>query len=201
MWGELYYPEVMSLRPLFAAFSYDQLGSLLFARDPERTVALVRQLGEEQRGARGDFAVRAQAALRQMLTESPQREGPEDEAWIVAAHLLVRQTPSYTAFPESTAWKWSAFSALLDDPLVALAEEPRNLLEAVVLGRPIFGNGFDTGWSFYGCLLANQAQRLSAALGSLDQGTLGPAAPLVDDLRGWITRANQTGPDLWVFWS
>jgi hypothetical protein len=191
----------MSLRPLFAAFSYDQLGNLLFARDPERTAALVRQLGEEQRGARGDFAVRAQASLQQMLTESPQREGPEDEAWIVAAHLLVRQTPSYTAFPDSTAWKWPAFSALLDDPCVALAEEPRSLLEAVVLGRPIFGNGFDTGWSFYGCLLANQAQRLGVALGSLNRNVIGPAAPLVVDLCGWLARATQTGPDLWGFWS
>ena len=32
-----------------------------------------------QRGARGDFAARTQAALQQMLIESPQREGPEDE--------------------------------------------------------------------------------------------------------------------------
>jgi hypothetical protein len=191
----------MSLRPLFAAFSYDQLGSLLFARDPERTAVLVRQLGEEQRGARDDFAVRAQAALRQMLTESPQREGPEDEAWIAAAHLLVRETPSYAAFPESTAWKWHAFSALLDDPLVVLAEAPWSLLEAVALGRPLFGSGFDTGWSFYGCLLENQARRLNAALGSLDRDTLGPASPLVVDLCGWLARAVEVGPDLWVFWS
>ena len=180
----------MSLRPLFAAFSYDQLGDLLFARDAERTEALVRQLGEEQRGARGDFAARAQAALRRLLTENPQRDGPEDEACVAAADLLVRRTPSYAACPESTAWKWSAFLALLDDPRVKLA-----------FGAPLFGDGFETEWGFYGYLLANQAQRLDAALGALDRDAIGPAAALVEELRGWLSRAIDAGLDVWVLWS
>ena len=191
----------MSLRPLFAAFSYDQLGDLLFARDAERTEALVRQLGEEQRGARGDFAARAQAALRRLLTENPQRDGPEDEACVAAADLLVRRTPSYAACPESTAWKWSAFLALLDDPRVKLADEPRALLEAIAFGAPLFGDGFETEWGFYGYLLANQAQRLDAALGALDRDAIGPAAALVEELRGWLSRAIDAGLDVWVLWS
>jgi hypothetical protein len=199
--AELYYSAGMSLRPLFAAFSYTGLGHTLFAGDPERTEALARQLGEEQRGARGDFAARAEAALRRLLTEGPQRGGPEDETHVAIVNLLVRSTTSYVAFPESTTWKWSAFEALSEDPRLVLDEEARTFLSALAFGRPLFGDGFDTGWSFYGFLIEEQSRRLHGALAALDREALGPAAPLVAELSGWIARAIELGPDLWVLWS
>lgn len=189
----------MSLRPAVAAFSYDNLLASLCDAGAERVEALALQLGEALRPLGPDFIEEARRALREIMAGWPDPTRRETEAHVAVVDFLVARTEGYAPCEGSTYWKYAAFPALLE--AAPFEPDARRLLEVFTYGRPVLGQGFDSSWSYYSFLGKRHVQQLGDALGALDPGALGPAARLVEDLRGWCAHALGRGRDLWVFWS
>ena len=78
----------------------------------------------------------------------------------------------------------------------------KQLLDWLVLGRPVFGDKFGTGWEFYSHLSRDEAGALRTMLASaLDRGDCpGPVRNrhFTVELIGWLDDITGRGLEVWV---
>jgi hypothetical protein len=105
---------------------------------------------------------------------------------------------------ETVSWDWKhgAWFELHDWLAPTLGAAERQLLDWLVLGRPVFGSEFDTDWGFYTYLSAGEATTLRATLDrAIQEGSCPP--PVRDrhfarELVGWLDDIRGRGLDVWV---
>ncbi len=90
-----------------------------------------------------------------------------------------------------------------DTPVVS--DEPRETgFSYIQFGRPLFGQRFETAWSYYGYLSNEEVRYLRSRLFALeDKEEIGSeaAVELTADLTRWCDELLGTKKDLWCVWS
>lgn len=105
---------------------------------------------------------------------------------------------------ETTSWDWKhgAWFDLHEQLGPKLSGIDKQLLDWLVLGRPVFGDKFGTGWEFYSHLSRDEAGALRTMLASaLDRGDCpGPVRNrhFTVELIGWLDDITGRGLEVWV---
>jgi hypothetical protein len=97
------------------------------------------------------------------------------------------------------------FAEFGDSDRPVVSNEPRGTgFSYIQFGRPLFGQKFDTAWSYYGYLSNEEVRYLRSRLLSLDdKEEIGceEALELAADLTRWCDELLDAKKDLWCFWS
>jgi hypothetical protein len=101
-------------------------------------------------------------------------------------------------------WKIGAYEDYFDAVKTLLPPASVRCFEFVRSGRPLFGSGMETEWSYYSYLTADEVRSFSADLAAaharspeLDSKDCIHGFPT--EFRGWMKQIEERNADLWLF--
>lgn len=161
---------------------------------------------------RGWFDRRSEAeelrtSLRQVLEQAVRQGVPfatleeEQSEHVRVAHELARFGQ---AVHETDSWDWKhgVWYSLHEELGPKLNGRDKQLLDWLVLGRPIFGTQFGTGWEFYTYFTREEATALRETLAAaLERGDCpGPYGDrdFTREIISWLDDITGGGLDVWV---
>ena len=137
----------------------------------------------------------AEGLLRQDASEKAESE---DQANIVGAMASILNIQNESNSITDGDWKHQAWDDLLDDveeqsPAVA------PLYVYLLYGRPIFGSGIQSSWSYYAYLRLDEVRSLHEGLAGVKMDPGSELAEFYSELLDWLGTASKAEKDLWLF--
>lgn len=128
----------------------------------------------------------------------------DEQVLLVAALAHACGVDAESAMIHWGNWKIGAYEDYFDAVKSLLPPASVKCFEFVRTGRPLFGSGMDTEWSYYSYLTAEEVRSLLADLAAAH--ALSPELDAADcihgfptEFRGWIKQIEDRGADLWLF--
>jgi hypothetical protein len=160
---------IMSLRPMIYASDVDRLHAVFGSGDEALAAKVAATLEERVDKKAHEPALRAVAGdLRKAVMEGVPVKGLRDETELhavaidaLAGHLGLDHPD---AMVHDGDWKHGAWEDYLDEAGEALDKATGPLMEYLVHGRALLGEGIRSGWSYYAYLSLDEVVRLCDGL-------------------------------------
>jgi hypothetical protein len=129
----------------------------------------------------------------------------EDHVQIISALANILGVQGKSFMIADGAWKQEAWDVYFDAIKGYVGQETAlRFAQLAQCKRPLFGSSIETGWSYYGYLLAEEVCQLLAGLNSTatshpDIASSNFINGFHDELIGWLHHAQERTTDLWLY--